>query len=61
MIGYLFLAASLLFGIIKGYCGKKTSGFIVGYKDAVMSNLIRIVLCVALSLGTVLLGLANRK
>ena len=45
-MGYLFLTVSLLAGATKGYCGKKTSGYVSGYKDAVLSNIIRMVFCV---------------
>ena len=55
-MGYLLLAIALICGTAKGYCGKQTSACIVGYKDAVMSNLIRMVLCVVISLGVVVLG-----
>lgn len=45
MMGYLFLAISLFAGVTKGYCGKKTSGYVNGYKDAMLANTIRMVLC----------------
>lgn len=44
-MGYLFLAVSLFAGAAKGYCGKKTSGYVNGYKDAMLANMIRMVLC----------------
>lgn len=49
-MGYLFLALALIAGSTKGYCGKKTSGFVSEYKDAMFTNFIRMVLCVAISL-----------
>lgn len=45
-MGYLFLTISLLAGAVKGYCGKKTSGYVSGYKDAMMANTIRMLLCI---------------
>lgn len=45
-MGYLFLTISLLAGVVKGYCGKKTSGYVSGYKDAMMANTIRMLLCI---------------
>lgn len=49
-MGYLFLSLALAAGVIKGYCGKRTSGFVTEYKDAMFTNLIRMVLCIAISL-----------
>ena len=37
-MGYLFLAISLLAGAAKGYCGKMTSGYVQGYKDAMFAR-----------------------
>lgn len=45
-MGYLFLALALLSGSTKGYCGKKTSGYVSEYKDAMFTNFIRMVLCI---------------
>lgn len=45
-MGYLFLLISLLAGTTKGYCGKKTSGYVQGYRDAMLMNTIRMLLCV---------------
>lgn len=45
-MGYLYLTVSLLAGATKGYCGKKTSGYVSGYKDAMMANMIRMFLCI---------------
>ncbi len=45
-MGYLFLAISLFAGAAKGYCGKMTSGYVNEYKDAMLANTIRMVLCI---------------
>ena len=50
-MGYLFWTISLLAGVIKGYCGKMTSGYVQGYKDAMLANTVRMTLCVFLGLG----------
>ena len=47
-MGYLFLSLALLSGATKGFCGKKTSGFIKGTKDSILSNIIRMLLCIAI-------------
>lgn len=49
-MGYLFLGISLIAGATKGYCGKKTSGYTKGFKDAVLANLVRMFFCVLLGL-----------
>lgn len=46
MEGYIFLALALFAGCTKGYCGKKTSGFVEKSKDAVFISFIRMLLCV---------------
>lgn len=57
-MGYLFLALTLLAGSTKGYCGKKTSGFVREYKDAMFTNFVRMVLCILISF--LLLALSGR-
>ena len=47
-MGYFFLALSNLAGATKGFCGKKTSGAVTEYKDAVLVNLLRMVLCIVI-------------
>lgn len=56
MIGYLFLAIAVFSGAVKGYCGKKTGGYVDGYKDAMLANLIRMVLCVIIGVGVIFFG-----
>lgn len=46
MVGYLFLTFALACGAIKGFCGKKTSGFMNEYRDALFANFIRMIVCV---------------
>lgn len=53
-MGYLFLAISLLAGAAKGYCGKMTSGYVQGYKDAMFANTIRMAFCILIGLGMIL-------
>lgn len=47
-MGYLFLAAALFTGATKGFCGKKTSAYIQGFKDSIIANFIRMLLCIAI-------------
>ena len=53
-MGYLFLTISLLAGATKGYCGKKTSGYVQGYKDAMFANTIRMMFCILIGFGMIL-------
>lgn len=53
MLGYLFLMVALSAGVAKGYCGKRTSGYIVEYKDALFTNLIRMVFCIMIGFGVI--------
>ncbi len=54
-MGYLFLTVSLLAGAIKGFCGKKTSGFVKGYNGAFLMNSIRMLLCILFGFCLILL------
>ena len=53
-MGYLFLVVATFFGLLKGYCGKKVSGFVSDTKDAVFSNLLRMTLCSAIGVIAVI-------
>lgn len=53
-MGYLFLSLALFFGVIKGFCGKKTSGYVENARTSVFVNLFRMLLCVFISLLTVI-------
>lgn len=55
-MGYLFLFIALIAGVTKGYCGKKTSGFVSKYKDAMLANSLRMFLCVAIGLGMIIVN-----
>ena len=50
-MGYLFLSIALLSGVTKGYCGKKTSGYVTGFRDSLLVNLIRMLLCILIGFG----------
>ncbi len=54
MIGYLFVALSLATGVVKGYCGKKTSGFVAEVKDAAFANMVRMGICILIGFFVVL-------
>lgn len=45
-MGYLFLSIALAAGITKGYCGKRTSSYIVTNSDSMIMNLLRMVVCI---------------
>lgn len=53
-MGYLFLLIALLAGACKGYCGKKTSGYTNGFRDAILANTIRMLVCMAIGLVLIL-------
>ncbi len=55
-MGYLFLAVSLLAGVTKGFCGKKTGSCTEGFRSAVTVNVIRMLLCVGMGFFFVLFG-----
>ena len=62
-MGYLFLAIALLTGKIKGYCGKKTSDYTKDFHDAILANVIRMLLCVVIGFIWVLAseGIGNLR
>jgi len=55
-MGYLFLGIALLCGATKGYCGKKSSGFVTEFRDSMLINLIRMLLCILLGCGVLGFG-----
>lgn len=55
-MGYLFLGISLFAGLTKGYCGKKTSGCVRSYKDAMLANTVRMVLCILIGFVLIAAG-----
>lgn len=54
-MGYAFLSIALTAGMIKAYCGKKTSGYTVAIKDAMIANLIRMILCVVIGFALIVI------
>ncbi|MBE6689345.1 MAG: DMT family transporter [Ruminococcaceae bacterium] len=58
-MGYLFLALALLCGVTKGYCGKKTSGYVEGFGDAMFTNTVRMVFCIIIGAAMMLFGKIN--
>lgn len=54
-MGYLFLVLATLSGAAKGFCGKKVSGFVKKTPDAMLANLIRMTICIAIGFALVLI------
>lgn len=54
-MGYLFLCLALFAGITKGYCGKRLGNIAEKSFDAILLNLIRMVLCIIIGLFLVIL------
>lgn len=54
-MAYIFVAGVLLATQIKGYFGKKTSGKLLHVHDAVLFNMVRMVLCVVIGLVLILI------
>ncbi len=54
MIGYLYILGALIAGLAKGFCGKKISNSINGFKDCVFINLVRMLFCAIISFAFVL-------
>ncbi len=50
MTGYIFLFLTVLIGVSKGYCGKKTSEFVNGITDGLILQATRLVLCVIIGI-----------
>lgn len=48
-MGYLFLSLAVFSGAAKGYCGKRISGRVDGFKDAMLSNFIRMLFCIIIA------------
>ena len=55
-MAYIYLLISLLAGATKGYCGKRTSGRITGWHNAISANLLRMGLCILIGFGVVVFG-----
>ncbi|MBR5140155.1 MAG: EamA family transporter [Clostridia bacterium] len=52
-MGYLFLALANLAGVTKGYCGKMVSSSVKKTADAMLANLLRMLLCIFIGFGVV--------
>ncbi len=48
-MGYLFLSLAVFSGAAKGYCGKRISGRVDGFKDAMLTNFIRMLFCIIIA------------
>ncbi len=46
--GYIFLAIALFCGVTKGYCGKRSSGTLTYSSDALLINVVRMLLCIVI-------------
>ena len=55
-MGYLFLSAALIFGAVKGFCGKKMSGYTTNIYSATLINLLRMAVCVLISFCVVIMS-----
>lgn len=55
-MSYLYLLIAIFSGAAKGYCGKRTSGRIAGWHNAILANFVRMLLCVAIGFCTVAAG-----
>lgn len=57
-MGYLFALLSVAAGAAKGYCGKRTSGKVSTYAEAMLANCIRMFLCILI--GFLLLAIQGQ-
>lgn len=55
-MGYLFFAISRFGMLVRGYCGKKSSALIDGFKDATSANVLRMTLCVLMGVAILLVN-----
>ena len=55
-MGYIFLSLSVLAGATKGFFGKKTSMHIEGFRDAMLANTVRMMMCVIIGAAVVIAG-----
>ena len=53
-MGYLFVALNLFSGAVKGFFGKKTSGYVSDPKDAAFANMVRMGICILIGFFAVL-------
>lgn len=55
-MGYLFVLIALLCGVVKGFCGKKSSGTLVHTSDAMLVNTVRMLACIFVGFAMIALG-----
>ena len=48
LVGYLFALLAVAAGVTKGYCGKRTSGSVATFGEAMVANSVRMSLCVVI-------------
>lgn len=58
-MGYLYLFLALTFGLIKAYCGKRSSSAAICSYNAILINTVRMILCVLIGGIVVLIGEAS--
>ena len=58
-MGYLFLCLSNISGLIKGFCGKIVSRSVKRTTDAMLANLIRMIICAIIGLGVLWVAEGN--
>ena len=54
-MGYLLLGCATLFGLTKGFCGKKVSGFVKESRDAILANVLRMAICILIGFAAVII------
>ncbi len=52
-MGYLFLGISLIAGVVKGYCSKKMGNSTNKITDAILINLLRMIICIFIGFAMV--------
>ena len=55
-MGYLFVLIALLCGVVKGFCGKKSSGTLVHSSDAMLVNTVRMIACILIGFAMIAVG-----
>ena len=48
VVGYIFLGISLFCAVTKGYCGKRSSGKLSYSSEALMINILRMIMCIVI-------------
>lgn len=52
-MGYLFLGISLIAGVVKGYCSKRMGNSTDKITDAILINLLRMIICIFIGFAMV--------